>query len=320
MHQPGEPEDALVLEEVDDPTPGPGEVAIAVRAWALNFPDLLMVQGRYQVKPPTPFTPGIEVCGVVTAAGDGAGIEPGTRVVAHPDHGGMAEIVVTTAERTFPIPDEIDDVTGAALTITYQTGWFGLLRQARLQPDETLLVHAGAGGVGSAAIQIGKAAGARVIATAGGPAKVAVCEQLGADVAIDYTADDFLGAVQEATGSSRGVDVIYDPVGGDTFDASRRCLAFEGRLVTVGFTSGRIPDAPANHILLKNYSVVGVHLDQYYEWAPKAVQDCHDDLVRLHAEGRIEPLVAHRLPFDEAPAALTSLGRRSTTGKVVLTG
>ncbi len=318
MHEPGDPGDALVLEDVDEPRPGPGEVAIRVGAWALNFPDLLMVQGRYQVKPPPPFTPGIEVCGEVVAVGDGAGIEPGTRVVAHPDHGGMAEVVVTSAERAFAIPDEIDDLTGAALTITYQTGWFGLYRQARLQPGETLVVHAGAGGVGSAAIQLGKAAGATVVATAGGTEKVRTCEALGADLAIDYTADDFVARVKEAT-AGRGADVVYDPVGGDTFDASRRCLAFEGRLVTVGFTSGRIPEAPANHVLLKNYSVVGVHLDQYYAWAPKAVQECHDDLVRLHAEGRIDPLVAHRHGFDEAPHALTSLGTRATRGKVVLT-
>jgi NADPH2:quinone reductase len=217
----------------------------------------------------------------------------------------------------FPVPDGMSDETAASLYLTYQTGYVGLRRRANLRAGEWLLVHAGAGGVGSAAIQLGKAAGARVIATAGGERKVEVCRQLGADHVIDYTAEDFVPIVKEVTGG-HGADVIYDPVGGDVFDKSRKVIAFEGRLVVVGFTSGRIPEAPANHLLVKNYSVVGLHWGLYRKHDPALFGMVHEELTRLFEEGHIDPLVSQALPLTEAPQALKALGERSTVGKVVL--
>jgi NADPH2:quinone reductase len=202
--------------------------------------------------------------------------------------------------------------------LTYQTGYVGLHRRAALQPGEWLLVHAGAGGVGTAAIQLGKAAGAKVIATAGGPRKTAVCADLGADHVIDYTAEDFVPIVKEITGG-RGADVIYDPVGGDVFDASRKCIAFEGRLVVVGFTSGRIPSAPANHALVKNYSVVGLHWGLYRTYEPTIIAQVHEQLCALFAEGKISPLIGRVLPLDSAIQAMAAIADRGTVGKVVLT-
>ena len=209
-------------------------------------------------------------------------------------------------------PDE-----AAALLITYQTAYVGLHRRAGLRPGEWLLVHAGAGGVGSAAIQVGLAAGARVVATAGGPEKVAVCRELGAHEVIDYRSEDIAGRVKEVTGG-HGADVVWDPVGGDVFDASRRCIAFEGRLVVVGFASGRIPSVPAGHVLVKNYSVVGLHWGLYRTVDPEVVADAHAALTRLYEAGSIRPLVSERVPMAEAPAALARLASRGTVGKVVV--
>jgi NADPH2:quinone reductase len=221
------------------------------------------------------------------------------------------------AANAWPVPEGMTDEKAASLYLTYQTGHVGLHRRANLRAGEWLLVHAGAGGVGSAAIQLGKAAGARVIATAGGPRKVEVCRDLGADHVIDYTADDFVPIVKEITGG-HGADVIYDPVGGDVFDKSRRCIAFEGRLVVVGFTSGRIPEAPANHLLVKNYSVVGLHWGLYRKHDPAVFGQVHEQLTQLVEAGAVDPLVGEVLPLDQAPQALTKLADRSTVGKVVL--
>jgi NADPH2:quinone reductase len=315
----GEPADVLRLEQVDAPTPGPGQVAVRVEACALNFADTLLLQGRYQEKPPLPITPGLEVGGVVEDVGEGVtGLAPGTRVLALPAlGGGLAERVVVPASAAFAIPDSFPSDEAAALHVTYQTSHIALHRRAALQAGETLLVHAGAGGVGSAAIQLGRAAGARVLATAGGADKVQLCRELGAEVAIDYRSEDFVEAVKEHTGG-RGADVIYDPVGGDTFDRSRRCIAWEGRLLVIGFSSGRIPDVPANHVLLKNYSVVGVHWGAYSRHDPSLVAATHAELVRLHGEGAIRPLIGRRVPMEEAREALVDLGGRRTVGKVVV--
>ncbi|MDQ1445606.1 MAG: NADPH:quinone reductase [Acidimicrobiaceae bacterium] len=320
LHELGEPLEVLRLEEVDGLEPGPGEVAIDVAAAALNFPDILLCRGQYQEKPPLPFTPGVEVAGTIAAVGPGVeGLHVHQRVLAAPSFrtGGLRERTVAAAATTYPIPDTMPMESAAALHITYQTGHIALHRRAALQAGETLLVHAGAGGVGSAAIQLGLAAGARVLATAGGPDKVAVCKKLGADVAIDYQAEDFVAAVKEAT-DGKGADVIYDPVGGDTFDRSRKCIAFEGRILVIGFTSGRIPEAPANHVLIKNYSVVGVHWGLYNRLAPHVPHEIHDDLMRLYGEGRIDPLVSQVLPMEQAPEALAALGSRGTVGKIVV--
>ena len=311
VHELGEPADVMRLDEVPEPEAGPGEVLIDVAAAALNFPDILLCRGQYQEKPPLPFTPGVEVAGTVVGTGQ--------RVLAAPSFrtGGLTERTVAPEGTTYPIPDTMPMESAAALHITYQTGHIALHRRANLQAGETLLVHAGAGGVGSAAIQLGLAAGAKVIATAGGPDKVEVCRKLGAHEVIDYKAGDFVDAVKEMT-DGRGADVIYDPVGGDTFDRSRKCIAFEGRILVIGFTSGRIPEAPANHVLIKNYSVVGVHWGLYNRLNPAVPHEIHDDLVRLYTEGKIDPLVSQVLPMEQAPEALTALGSRGTTGKIVV--
>jgi NADPH:quinone reductase len=319
VHQLGAPADALRWEDVPDPEPGPGEVLVRVDAVALNFPDVLLCAGLYQERPPLPFTPGLEVAGTVTAAGDGAAHAVGDRVLGGPPlpNGGLAELAVLPAGGAFAIPDTMPATDAAALLLTYNTAHLGLHRRAALRPGETLLVHAGAGGVGSAAIQVGLAAGAHVIATAGGPDKVAVCRRLGAHEVIDYRAEDIVERVRALTGG-RGADVIWDPVGGDVFDASRRCVAFEGRLVVVGFTSGRIPEAPAGHLLVKNYSVVGLHWGLYRQQDPALVERTHTELLRLYADGLIRPLVSEQAPLSAAPEALTRLASRATVGKVVL--
>src|SRR6478752_6762728 len=319
VHELGELEAALRLDEIDEPVAGPGEIVVDVAAASLNFPDVLMCRGEYQVKPPVPFTPGAEVSGVVTALGDGVDASLlGRRVIAIPrfGNGGFTEQTVAPESTVFPIPDSLDDAAAAALHVTYQTGYVGLHRRARIQAGETLLVHAGAGGVGSAAIQLGRAAGARVIATAGGEAKVKVCRDLGAELVIDYRAGDFVDAVKEFT-DGRGADVIYDPVGGDTYDRSTKCIAFEGRILIIGFTGGRFADARTNHVLIKNYSVVGVHWGLYNLRAPEFVHATHDALVQLHADGAIAPLISCEIPMTDVPAALASLATRGTWGKIV---
>ncbi|MGY1714691.1 NADPH:quinone oxidoreductase family protein [Geodermatophilus sp. SYSU D01106] len=310
VHELGEPADVLRFEDVERPVPGEGQLLVRVRAAAVNFPDVLMAQGRYQERPPLPYTAGMELCGET---------DDGRRVIGPPagGPGAFAEYALMDARDALPVPDALSDEKAAAMWITYQTGHVGLHHRAHLQPGEVLLVHAGAGGVGSAAIQLGKAAGATVIATAGGAHKAEVCRELGADHVVDYTAEDFVAVVKELTGGA-GADVVYDPVGGDVFDRSRRCIAFEGRLLVVGFTSGRIPEAPANHALVKNYSVVGLHWALYRRKAPAVVARAHDELVRLVGEGAVDPLVGQVLPLEEAPRALAAIASRGTVGKVVL--
>jgi NADPH2:quinone reductase len=286
-------------------------VLVKVRAAALNFPDVLMAMGMYQEKPPLPYIPGVELCGEVVGTGQ--------RVIGSPSGGpgAFAEYALMDADATWPAPEDLSDEKAASLFLTYQTGYVGLHRRANLQAGEWLLVHAGAGGVGTAAIQLGKAAGAKVIATAGGARKIQVCKDLGADHVIDYTTEDFVPIVKDVT-DGHGADVIYDPVGGDVFDKSRKCIAFEGRIVVVGFTSGRIPEAPANHLLVKNYSVVGLHWGLYRKMDPPRIGLVHEELTRLVEEGHVDPLVGEVLPLDQAPQALAKLADRSTVGKVVL--
>jgi NADPH2:quinone reductase len=315
----GDPEQALQLAEVDEPRPEPGEVVIEVRAAALNFFDILLCRGEYQERPELPFTPGGEISGTVHAAGEGANLQIGRRVIATPPlpRGGYADGVAVPETSVFPIPDSMPFVKAAALPITYQTAHVALHHRAQLESGETVLVHAGAGGVGSAAIQIAKAAGARVIATAGGPEKVEVCKQLGAEIAVDYREKNFVEVVKEAT-EGRGADVIFDPVGGDVFDGSRRCVAFEGRIVVIGFAGGRIAEAPTNHILVKNYSVVGMHWGLYTRVMPDLVRSTHEDLVDLYEAGEIDPLISEIVSFAQLPEALKLLGGRGTYGKIVV--
>jgi NADPH2:quinone reductase len=319
VRQLGDPTDVLALEDVPDPEPGPGQVLVEVTAAALNFPDLLLCRGEYQEKPALPFTPGVEVAGTVAAVGEGVTtVRPGDAVLGAPlmGAGGFAERTLALPQTLYPVPPGMAMTAAAALHVTYQTGYLALHTRAGLRPGETLLVHAGAGGVGSAAIQLGQAAGARVIATAGGPDKVKVLHELGVDLAVDYQADNFVEQVKAFT-DGRGADVIYDPVGGDVFDRSTKCVAFEGRILVIGFTSGRIPEARANHVLVKNYSVVGVHWGLYNRVKPEVPRQIHDELTRLHAAGSVEPLVSQVVPFEDVPAALVALGGRGTHGKVV---
>jgi NADPH2:quinone reductase len=309
----------LRLEDGPEPELRAGDVRLTVRAAALNFPDVLMCRGEYQVKPPPPFTPGAEVAGLVEAVGAGVpGIRAGERVLAIPNFGpgGFAEVTTAPAVGVFPIPESMPFAAAAALHVVYQTGHLALHHRARLQRGETLLVHAGAGGVGSAAIQLGLAAGARVVATAGGPEKVDVCRKLGAHLAIDYREQDFVEPVKEFT-DGRGADVVYDPVGGDTYDRSTKCIAFEGRILIIGFTGGRFAEARTNHVLIKNYSVMGVHWGLYNVLNPALVRATHDDLVRLFESGSIDPLISERVRLDQVPAALARLGSRGTYGKIV---
>ena len=318
VHELGDPWEVLKLEEVEEPEPGPGEVVVEVEAAALNFFDTLLCRGEYQERPELPFTPGGEASGTIIAVGEGVDLEEGLRVIATPfPSGGYAEKVTVPAQGgIFPIPDAMPPEAAAALHVAYQSAFFGLHRRANLSEGETVLVHAGAGGVGSAAIQIARAAGARVISTAGGDEKVEICRKLGAEIAVDYEEENFVDAVKEAT-EGRGADVIFDPVGGDVFDLSRRCVAFEGRIVIVGFTGGRIADAPTNHLLVKNYSVVGLHWGLYNNKIPELIAETHDALIRLYEEGKIDPLIFETVPFEEVPQKLELLSTRKTYGKLI---
>jgi NADPH2:quinone reductase len=318
----GGPE-SLHLEEVPPSDPVDGMVRIKVCAAAINFPDVLMVAGLYQVKPDLPFVPGVEVSGEVISAPPGSEFKTGDRVMALLDHGGLtrggfAEIADAAPSSLTRMPDKMTFEDAAGFTLIYQTGWFGLHRRANLKAGETLLVHAGAGGVGSAAIQLGKAAGATVIATAGSDAKVQVCREIGADHALNYKTQDFVEEVKKITGG-RGADVVYDPVGGDVYDRSTKCIAFEGRIVVVGFTSGRIPQAAANHVLIKNYSVVGLHWGLYARRAPELIPPATRALLDLYEAGKIKPYISTRLSLSQAPRALAMVAEGKSTGKVILT-
>ncbi|MGW6582724.1 NADPH:quinone oxidoreductase family protein [Streptomyces globisporus] len=310
VHRNGEPGEVMRLEETGRPTPGDGQVLVEVRAANVNFPDALLCRGQYQVRPPLPFTPGVEVCGTT---------EDGRRVLATPalPHGGFAEYVVADEAALLPAPDALDDAEAAALHIGYQTGWFGLHRRAHLQPGETLLVHAAAGGVGSAAVQLGKAAGAKVIGVVGGPDKAAVARELGCDLVIDRRSEDIVAAVKEATGG-RGADVVYDPVGGDAYAKSAKCVAFEGRILVVGFASGVIPTPGLNHALVKNYSVVGLHWGLYNTKDPAAVRACHDELTKLAEQGIVKPLVSERVAMARAADAVQRVADGTSTGRIVV--
>jgi NADPH2:quinone reductase len=313
----GEPSELEYL-DVPDPEPGPGQVAVETRAAGCNFPDILMIQGKYQVKPPHPFSPGHEIAGVVRAVGPGVTrVRPGQRVIGNLEWGGYAERAVTAAERVHPIPDGMPFDQAAAFYVVYQTGYSALVRRAALQPGEWLLVHGAAGGVGLAAVQLGKALGARIIATAGTPEKLEVAREAGADVLVNYQSEDWVERVKAVTGGE-GADVIYDPVGGDVFDGSTKCIAFEGRLLTIGFAGGRIPTLAINRVLLKNFSVVGVHWGYYQRRGSPLVQEWMDALMKLYGEGRIRPVIYRAYPLREAAAALRALASRESYGKVVL--
>ncbi len=309
----------LTCEEVGPPKLEPGSVRIAVEAAGVNFADTLIVAGRYQVKPALPFTPGFEVAGTVAeVASDVTGLRPGERVMAIPGVGGFAEEVVCPARVVFKIPKELDFASAAALPIAYGTVHGALGHRGALKAGETLLVLGAAGGAGLAAVEIGKAMGARVIAAARGPDKIARTLAHGADLAIDYAAEDLRERIKDLT-DGRGVDVIFDPVGGDACDAGLRCLAWEGRILIVGFASGRIPAIPANLLLVKNVSAIGVFWGEYRHRRPDLVRAAFAEILGWWRDGRVKPHVSARLPLERAADALDLLASRRSMGKVVLT-
>ncbi|MGW5921122.1 NADPH:quinone oxidoreductase family protein [Nocardia fluminea] len=314
----GEPRDVLRFNDIDDPVAGPGQVLVRVLAAPANFPDVLLCRGQYQVKPALPFTPGVELCGEVVAVGAGAGFAIGDRIVGTTNlpGGAFAELAVLDAGSAFPAPDSLDDAEAAALVIGYQTSWFALHRRTQVRPGETLLVHAAAGGVGSSAVQLGKAAGARVIGVVGGPKKAEYCRSLGADLVIDRRTEDFVPIVKEFT-DGRGADVIYDPVGGEAYAKSTKCVAFEGRILVIGFAGGTIPQPALNHALIKNYSIIGLHWGLYKQYNQQAIADCHAELSRLAAAGKVRPLISERLALGDVPDGLGRLGDGDTVGRLV---
>jgi NADPH2:quinone reductase len=309
----------LAVREIAEPAVQSGTLKVAVEAAGCNFFDILMARGQYQVKPPFPFIPGGELSGTVVEVGSGVGdFAVGERILAPVPTGAYAERAVVPAAGAWRLPPAMSFEEGAAFPIVYPTSYAALVFRARIQPGETLLVHAAAGGVGLAAVQIGKALGARVIATAGGADKLAVVRQAGADELIDYQKEDFVDRVQALTGG-RGADVIYDSVGGDVFDRSLKCIAWNGRLLVIGFAGGRIPEVKANRILLKNISVVGLHWGAYARHEPARVPETFGALFQMYAESRIKPVIFARYPLERVGDALTALGGRQTYGKVVVT-
>jgi NADPH:quinone reductase len=308
----------LAVREIPDPEAGPGMLGVEVRAAGCNFFDILMAKGQYQVKPPFPFVPGAELAGEVRTVGpDVRGFKPGDRVLAAVPLGAFAERAAVPARAAMRMPDGMSFDEGAAFPIVYPTSYAGLVFRAGLRAGENLLVHAAAGGVGIAAVQIGKALGARVIATAGGPDKLEIAKRAGADVAIDYTSGDWVEAVKQAT-DGRGADVIYDSVGGDITDGSLKCIAWNGRLLVIGFASGRIPEVKLNRVLLKNISLVGLHWGAHAMYEPARIGETFDALFGLLAGGKIRPLVYKTYGLDELPDALAALGSRRSWGKVIV--
>lgn len=312
------PVERLRVEDVPSPRPGPNEVVVEVKASALNFPDALLVQGLYQVKPPLPFSPGMELSGIVAETGEGVrGFKAGDRVIASPGRGGFAQQCVVAADRLTPLPAGMEFETGAALLLTYCTSLHALQDCGTLRRGETLVVLGAAGGVGSSAIEIGKAMGARVIATASSEEKLAFCRELGADETIDYSSADLRQRILELTGGN-GADVVYDPVGGAYTEAALRATAWRGRLLVIGFASGTIPQIKLNLALLKERLVVGVYWGDWAQRDPDGQRRNVQQLLAWFAEGKIRPAIGERVPLSEAPAAMQRLLERKVRGKVVV--
>ena len=312
----GEPKEVMELGEKATPEPGRGEVRILVKAVALGLPDVFMCRGTYAFSPAIPFTPGQEVVGIVTAVGEGVDLAVRSRVLAITSFiqgdGGFAEQTIAPIGATYRIPDTMPDEDAAAFLIPFQTAYIALARRGQLVRGETLLVHGGAGGVGSAAIQVGSALGAKVIATATGPERVKACLELGASVAIDIGAEDFAEAVNKAT-EGRGANVIFDPVGGDVFLRSFKCIANEGRLLAIGYSSGSWKNAATAAVVFKNCSVVGVLAALYDK---DFLDSTHEELLKLYAEGKIRP-AKQKVAFEDIPDALADLADRKVIGRVV---
>ncbi len=318
----GAPED-MALEELPTPKPGPDEVLIDIHAIGVNFIDLLVIAGQYQNLPPLPFVPGVEVAGVVAEAGKGVTTcKPGDRVMAQLQYGGYAEQVVASGRYCYPLPEGMDFSRAAAMGMVYLTAHFALVERARLAAGETVLVTGATGGVGLASVQLARALGATVLAGVSSSEKGEVAKANGALHVIDLAGEDLKDSlrnqVREAT-SGRGADVVIDPVGGDIFDASLRALASGGRIVVVGFTSGRIPTLKTNYILVKNISVIGLHMNDYFERDPAWVRRVQEELFKLSVEGKIKPKVMKTYSMEQFAEALKTIRERQVRGKIVLT-
>ena len=308
----------LKVAEVDPPRMAAGGVRIRVVAAGVNFADTLMIAGHYQVKPSFPFSPGLEVAGEVTECAPGVRrARVGDRVLAFTGHGGFAEQVVTAEANVYPIPEAIDFITAAAFPVVYFTSHFGLANLVRLKASETLLVLGAAGGVGLAAVEIGKRLGATVIACAGGPEKLAIARDHGADHVVDHQSQDIRQRAKALTGGL-GVDAVFDPVGGDAFTAALRGTRPGGRILVVGFASGTIPQIPANILLVKNVTVIGYSMSGHRARDPELADRSLDELYAWWAAGALKPRVSRTLPLEDAAAALEALAGRQSTGKIVL--
>lgn len=314
----GTPE-TLVVEEVDSPAVTGGEVKIRVRACGVNFPDVLMIQGLYQVKPPFPFSPGLEVSGDVIEVGAGVdNLQVGQRVMAVLNYGGFAEEVVVPAMMAIPLPPNMSYEDAAGFPLVYGTSHVALAHRGKLQAGETLLVLGAAGGVGLTAVELGKLMGAKVIAAASTAEKLTLTQEYGADEIINYSTENLRDRVKDLT-DGKGADVIYDPVGGDMFDMAIRRVAWEGRYLVIGFASGRIPEAPANIPLLKNSSIVGVFWGAYLLNDPTVIVKSFRELLTWYAEGKLKPHIHKTFALDEAHLAITELMERRAMGKVLVT-
>lgn len=312
------PAENLILEEIDDLTPAADEAIVEVYSAALNFPDGLQIQGKYQYQPEMPFSPGSEVGGVIQAVGsDLVGFCVGDRVMATPGIGGLAEQVRVKAEGLRKIPDSMDFKSAASFAMVYTTSYHALKQRANLQPGETLLVLGASGGVGLAAVELGKLMGARVIAAASSDEKLEFVKAAGPDELLNYGDGELKEKVNALT-NGRGADVIYDPVGGDLFDQSCRCIAWNGRLLVVGFASGRIPEYKANLALLKGSSMVGVFLGRFRKEEPAEYEKNFAELFALYEQGKLKPIVTESFPFEEYVAAFNVFTERKVMGKVTL--
>jgi NADPH:quinone reductase len=312
------PVDQLVVEDVPSLTAGPGQVVISVKACGINFPDGLIVQGKYQTKPPLPFSPGLEVAGIVKELGEGVtDLKVGQRVIGFPGVGGLAEEVALPSWLCFPMPDSMSFADGAGFLITYATSHHALKPRGRLQPGETLLVLGAAGGVGLTAVELGKVMGAKVIAAASSDEKLALTKEYGADEVINYTAENLRDRLKAITGG-KGVDVVYDPVGGELAEPAVRSLAWLGRFLVIGFAAGDIPRIPLNLLLLKSSSLVGVYWGAALKADPKAGREDVAELLQWYAEGKLKPCISATFPLDHAAEAILEVTSRRTKGKVVV--
>lgn len=323
VHEFGEPSD-LVIDDIPDLVPGENELLVNVVAAGLNFPDLLVVRGKYQILPPRPFTPGKDVAGVVKAVGPGVtSIKPGDRVMSQVEHGAFAEQVITVPERSFVLPEGMSFAEAAAMGLVYQTAWFSLVERGQLEEGETVLVGGAAGGIGVASVQIAKGLGATVVAGVRGDAEAEVAREAGADFVIDLSAENLRDSIREQVKAlplpKGGVDVVIDPLGGDFFAGAIRALAWCGRLVVIGFAAGEIPTLKVNYLLVKNISVSGIQWSDYRDYTPHLVVEAQQRLFDLWKAGAIRPKVALDVPFEELPHALSMVGRGEVRGKAVVT-